>query len=313
MKYQPQSQLLVGNEDNDDAAVFDLGDGKAIISTTDFFTPIVDDPFVFGKIASVNALSDIYAMGGQPIMATAILAWPTDKLPLEMAQQVIEGARKVCNQAGIALSGGHSINISDPVFGLAVTGQIATEKIKRNSGASINDSLFLTKPIGTGVLSTAEKQMKLTAEDRRVLIDVMCELNQIGAVLSESEYVSTMTDVTGFGLLGHLVELCQASNVAATIHFSDLPLIQNLDHYIKQDTIPGGTFRNHKAYQEFVSPLSDYQKKILCDPQTSGGLLVAVNSAEEEKVIRLMEQHQQLFVKIGQLEERSDKPLVQIV
>ena len=202
------SNLLVGNSTKDDAAVYDLGDGSGIISTTDFFMPIVDDPFEFGRIAAANAISDIYAMGGIPMMAIAILGWPVDILGADIAQKVLDGGRYACKDAGIHLAGGHSIDTQEPIFGLAVTGRVKLDNLKQNSTAKSGDSLFLTKPIGVGILTTGEKQGKLEPQHTRLAVETMMQLNSVGAVLGKLPGVSAMTDVTGFGLLGHLLEIC---------------------------------------------------------------------------------------------------------
>ena len=300
-KYKADPRLLVGNDKKDDAAVFDLGEGKSVISTTDFFTPIVDDPYDFGRIASVNAISDIYAMGGQPIMAIAILGWPVDKLPLESARQVLEGARKVCADAGMTLAGGHSIEIGDPVFGLAVTGVIDTEKVKQNSGATEGCKLFITKPLGIGIMATAEKQGKITEEDRREIVELMATLNKVGQDLSNFEQVKTITDVTGFGLLGHLLEICEASNLNAVVDFEKVPQITNLHKYIEMKTFPGGLFKNYKSYGCKIHELTDMQKYVLCDAQTSGGLLVAVEPDGVNEVVDFMKNLNHPFYEIGEL------------
>ena len=276
---QLDPNLLVGNETSDDAAVFDLNNGTSVISTTDFFMPIVDDPFTFGKIAATNAISDIYAMGGLPIMAIAILGWPVDKLPPEVAQQVVEGGRSVCQQAGISLAGGHSIDSPEPIFGLAVTGTIETNKVLKNSTASAGDYLFLTKPLGIGILTTAQKKKILKERDQGLAIEIMCQLNKAGHVFSEIAGVTAMTDVTGFGLFGHLGEICKASAVSAKLDFNKVPLIGEAERYRLEDAIPGGTERNFESYQSTLSELTDKQKHYGCDPQTSGGLLVAVNES----------------------------------
>ncbi|MEL6848567.1 MAG: selenide, water dikinase SelD, partial [Bacteroidota bacterium] len=203
-QFLPDPNLLVGNESRDDAAVYDLGDGTAIISTTDFFMPIVDDARDFGQIASVNALSDVYAMGGTPIMAVAILGWPVDKLPAELAREVLEGARKACSEAGIPLAGGHSIDSPEPIFGLAVTGRVNVANIRRNDSGLRGCKLFLTKPLGVGILTTAEKKGKLKAEHQTLARNSMAQLNKAGQLFAKYAYVKAMTDVTGFGLLGHL-------------------------------------------------------------------------------------------------------------
>ena len=281
--------LLVGNESKDDAAVFDLGDGTCIVSTTDFFMPIVDDPFTFGAIASVNAISDVYAMGGEPLMAIAILGWPIDKIPAEVAKKVLEGSRKVCAEAGIPLAGGHTIDCPEPVFGLAVTGKVKKEHLKKNNTAKQDSVLYLTKPIGIGIITTAQKKGIVQEQHLKLAIDTMLTLNTLGADLGQLPYVNAMTDVTGFGLLGHLCEVCEGSGLSAEIEFDNVPRFDFLEAYIEQKSMPGGTGRNWASYGHKISPLSDYQKGILADPQTSGGLLVSVDSekiSEFESFVR---------------------------
>ncbi len=269
--------LIVGNNTKDDAAVYAINDTTAIISTTDFFMPIVDDPFDFGAIAATNAISDIYAMGGQPIMAIAILGWPIDKLSSVIAGEVIAGAKSVCEKASITLAGGHSIDAPEPIFGLAVTGQADISKIKTNDKAKVGSVLFLTKPLGIGMLTTAQKRGLLKTSDLKIVKELMLTLNNIGKDLGNIEGVTALTDVTGFGLLGHLIEVCEGSEVSAKITFSDIPVINSVAHYLKEKCIPGGTIRNFESYGEKVGLISEKQKNILCDPQTSGGLLVAVD------------------------------------
>ena len=271
--------LLVGNESKDDAAVFDLGDGTGIVSTTDFFMPIVDDPFGFGQIASVNAISDIYAMGGTPLMAIAILGWPIDKLPAEVANQVLEGARAACAEAGIPLAGGHSIDCPEPVFGLAVTGRVPLPNLKRNDTATEGCVLFLTKPLGVGALTTAEKKGILLPEHKEIAPNSMKKLNKPGARFGQLPYVRAMTDVTGFGLLGHLCEMAEGSGLTAEISFNKVPVIAEAMDYIAQKSIPGGTNRNWDSYGHKIQLENQDSKFILADPQTSGGLLVAVESS----------------------------------
>ncbi len=269
-------QLLVGNEFKDDAAAYDLGDGTSVLSTTDFFMPIVDDPFTFGRIAATNALSDIYAMGGRPLMAIAIFGWPIDKLSADVAREVIEGGRAVCKESGIPLAGGHSIDSPEPIFGLAVTGIVQNENLMKNSGAVEDCYIFLTKPIGIGILTTAQKQKKIEDGDIDAAIEAMTTLNKIGASLSTLESVVTMTDVTGFGLLGHLSEVCEASNISATVWFERVPLLPNVEKYRTLGCIAGGTRKNFMSYGHKISEMSQQQREILCDAQTSGGLLVFV-------------------------------------
>lgn len=293
--------LLVGNESKDDAAVYDLGNGTAVVSTTDFFMPIVDDPYDFGRIAATNAISDIYAMGGKPIMAIAILGWPVNVLAPEIAQQVIEGGRAVCREAGISLAGGHSIDAPEPIFGLAVTGIVDTDRVKRNNQAEAGCKLYLTKPLGIGVLTTAEKKSKLRDEHRGLARDWMCQLNKPGADFANVEGVKAMTDVTGFGLMGHLNEICEGSGLKAKLDFAQVPHLPNVFDYIEQGCVPGGTERNFASYGHRLGSMTDQQKALLCDPQTSGGLLLAVTPDAEAEVKALAQQHDIELNAIGEL------------
>jgi selenide,water dikinase len=244
-------------------------------------------------------------MGGKPIMAIAILGWPIDKLPLETAKRVIEGARAVCDDAGIALSGGHSIEIGDPVFGLAVTGIVDTKNVKENSGAKKGDRIFLTKPLGIGIMATAEKQGKIEEKHRKEIVRWMTTLNKVGQELSKFTAVNTITDVTGFGLVGHLIEICEASKLAAKINFDKVPLIEGLEKYIELKTFPGGLFKNYKSYKHQLPELTDMQKYVLCDAQTSGGLLVAVDANNTKEVVRYMKENNQHFYEIGEIIEQD--------
>lgn len=268
--------LLVGNHSRDDAAAVDIGDGRAILSTTDFFMPIVDDPFDFGRVAATNAISDIYAMGGKPLMAIAILGWPVNKLSPEVAGLVIAGGRRVCSEAGIALAGGHSIDAPEPIFGLAVTGEVPIDRLKRNSTAQTGDLLYLTKPLGIGILTTAEKQGKLHDQHRGLATATMCQSNRIGADLAAIGAVNAITDVTGFALAGHLLELCEAANLYAELHFDAIELLPGIEAYIAAGCVPGGCQRNFAAFGHQLSNLNALQRQIVCDPQTSGGLLISV-------------------------------------
>lgn len=282
--------LLVGNEERDDAAVMDLGDGSAIISTTDFFMPIVDNPSDFGQIAAVNAISDVYAMGGKPLLAIAILGWPIDKLPAEIAGLVLEGGRKACSEAGIPLAGGHSIDSPEPIFGLAVTGRVSLEHLKKNGGATPGCRLYLTKPLGVGILTTAQKKGLVSPEHLELARRSMLTLNKPGEKLGTLPYVKAMTDVTGFGLLGHLLEMCQASATSARLELERIPTFDRdmLRYYISNKCIPGGTHRNWDSYGEHIGPLEDWQRFLFSDPQTSGGLLVAVEEGAEDDFRREM-------------------------
>ncbi len=305
--------LLVGNETADDAAVYDIGNGVGIISTTDFFMPIVDDPFDFGRIAATNAISDIFAMGGKPIMAIAILGFPINKLSAEVAQQIVEGGRAACATAGIVLAGGHSIDAPEPIFGLAVTGVIPTEKVKRNASATAGCELFLTKPLGIGILTTAEKRGILKPEHQYLARDAMCQMNLIGAEFSKLDEVKAMTDVTGFGLLGHLKEVCEGSNLRAEVNFAEIQTLDGVQDYIAQGSVPGGTNRNFESYGHLISPLTDEQKAILCDPQTSGGLLVAVELQAIEKIQQIANAMNVPLFRVGRLLEMDEnRPLIEI-
>ncbi|RWR03763.1 selenophosphate synthetase [[Pantoea] beijingensis] len=293
--------LLVGNETRDDAAVYDLGNGTAVVSTTDFFMPIVDDPFDFGRIAATNAISDIYAMGGKPIMAIAILGWPIGTLAPEIARQVIEGGRHACKEAGISLAGGHSIDAPEPIFGLAVTGIVDSARVKKNSGAQPGCKLFLSKPLGIGVLTTAEKKAQLRPEHYGLATQVMCQLNSAGTRFAELDGITAMTDVTGFGLLGHLSEMCQGSGVQATLWFDAIPRLPGVDEYIAAGCVPGGTGRNFESYGHLIGHMSEAQRKLLCDPQTSGGLLLAVLPEAESALHEIAASCHLTLTAIGEL------------
>ena len=280
-------RLIVGNQGREDAAVYDLGDGRGMIATTDFFMPIVDDPFDFGRIAATNAISDVYAMGGTPVMALGILGWPLDKLGPEIAGDVVAGAQAVCRELGIALAGGHSIDAPEPMFGLAVNGLVDLEHLKLNSQAKPGDLLFLTKPLGVGLLTTAEKRGLLEAGHHGLARETMLKPNTIGIALSKVKGVNAMTDVTGFGLAGHLTEMCSASGVMAQIDFRRLPRLAEAEGYRRQGAVPGGTVRNRDALGSALPVMDEAHWQWLCDPQTSGGLLISVDPAWEDDVERI--------------------------
>ncbi|HTH55138.1 MAG TPA: selenide, water dikinase SelD [Cyclobacteriaceae bacterium] len=298
--------LLVGNESKDDAAVFDIGDGTCIVSTTDFFMPIVDDAFTFGAIASVNAISDVYAMGGEPFMAIAILGWPINKLAPEVAKDVLEGSRKVCADAGIPLAGGHSIDCPEPVFGLAVSGKMRKENLKRNDTAKEGSVLYLTKPLGIGIVTTAQKKGIVKQEHLQKAIDAMLTLNKPGAHFGKMKYINAMTDVTGFGLLGHLCEMCEGSNVSAEVNFSEVPRFDFLQEYIQQKSMPGGTQRNWDSYGKKISAISEEQRIILADPQTSGGLLVSVDGEMSKEFEKAAQELGLSLARFGRLTQKKD-------
>jgi selenide,water dikinase len=309
---RPDPRLLVGNQTRDDAAVYDLGDGRSIVSTTDFFMPIVDDPFEFGRIAATNAISDIYAMGGRPIMAISIFGWPIDKLDADVAREVIEGGRSVCEDAGIPLAGGHSIDAPEPIFGLAVTGIAQNEHLKRNNTAQSDCELFLTKPLGIGILTTAQKQGKIEADDIDTAVEAMCQLNKIGAEISKLEGVTALTDVTGFGLLGHLSEICEGSDISAVVEFDKVPTLKNVHKYLQMGCVPGGTRRNFESYGQMISPMNPTQQDILCDAQTSGGLLCVVRKDALQEFMKITQDAGLDLSPIGRTIPRSQY-LVEVV
>lgn len=302
--------LLVGNKNNDDAAVYLIDENNAIISTTDFFTPIVDDAFDFGRIAACNAISDVYAMGGKPMMAIGILGWPVDKIPTTYAQQVLEGARSICYDAGIILSGGHSIETSEPIFGLAVTGLVNKRNIKQNNKAQEGDYLFLSKPLGLGILSAALKRGIIKPEHEMVMIDMMTTLNTLGAAVSKIDGVNAMTDVTGFGLIGHLTEITKGASVSANLNLKDIPMIKDIEFYTQQFCYPDITTKNLNAYNPTTEGLNGLEFLLLCDPQTSGGLLISVNEKalpEFLETSKAFDKFNCLKSPIGQINSQNEK------
>ena len=306
-------RLIVGNGTNDDAAVYDIGDDKAIISTTDFFMPIVDDAFDFGRIASANAISDVYAMGGKPLMAIAILGWPVEKLPASLAQQVLEGAREICNKAGIPLAGGHSIDTVEPMFGLSVTGIVNKNNIKKNNTAQEGNYLFITKPIGLGILSTAEKRGEINPERQSLMISLMTQLNTIGEKLASIKGVTAMTDVTGFGLLGHAIEMAESANLSIELFYSTIPVVDGAKEYLAKRIVPDATYRNWNSY----STKTSFEKgvnvmeafNLLPDPQTNGGIMFSVSESSMEEVKQLLvDNGLEGFVEpIGRFVEKREK------
>jgi selenide,water dikinase len=307
---KPDKNLLVGNDQKDDAAVYQISPDLAIINTVDFFTPIVDDPFDFGRIAAANALSDVYAMGGKPLFANAILSWPVEKLLPELAAKVMEGAKSICAEAGVTIAGGHSIAAKDPIFGLSVSGTVHPDFIKTNSGAKAGDLLYITKPLGIGVLATALKREKITPEDYANLILHTCHLNQIGKKIGTQSYIHALTDVTGFGLLGHLIEMCKGSGLTAEINNNDIPLIEGVKSYIAQFIFPDNTYRNWNAYSSQTFGVNGMELVKLCDPQTSGGLLMAVDAGEKISFEQFMKSNGEKAYLIGSLIEKQEKTVV---
>jgi selenide, water dikinase len=305
--------LLVGNSSKDDAAAYDLGNGMALISTTDFFMPIVDDAFDFGRIAAANSISDVYAMGGKPLMAIAILGWPVEKLSPEIAQRVIEGGRTICAEAGIPLAGGHSIDSPEPIFGLAVTGIVPIENLKRNNTAQDGDLLFITKPLGVGILSTAQKRGLLKEEHLPAMINQLTSLNKIGEELGKIKGITAMTDVTGFGLLGHLIEMAEGSGLSAEIYYDKLPVAAGVKEYISQRIFPDATTRNWSSYSDKIK----FEKGVnvmeaftlLPDPQTNGGLLISVKQESVTAIETLFTGYnlKEFITPIGVLKKQEEK------
>lgn len=311
----PFPELLVGNETRDDAAVYDLGNDKALISTTDFFTPIVDDAFDFGRIAAANAIGDVYAMGGKPILAIAILGWPEEKIPLIEAARVMKGAEMICSLARIPLAGGHSITSQEPFFGLSVNGLISTKNVKRNSTAKPGDLLFLTKPIGTGILSTAMKRSKASEEEIQLVTDSMSTLNTAGEQFGQLAGVHAMTDVTGFGVLGHLIEICEGSKVSAELDFKSLHFLKGVEKYASEFCFPDNTYRNWNMYQHKISENGERKFIQLCDPQTNGGLLVAVEPSIVQEFIRIAKEQgipESMLKSIGKIIPKQEKSVILI-
>lgn len=299
-------RLWVGNTSRDDAAVYALDGERGVVSTTDFFMPIVDDPYDFGRIAATNAISDIYAMGADPLMAIAILGWPVNVLPPEVARDVVRGGRAACDAAGIPLAGGHSIDAPEPIFGLAVTGVVDKRHLKRNDTATAGCRLYLTKPLGIGILTTAEKKSKLRPEDVGLARDWMCTLNTPGSRFGKLPGVAAMTDVTGFGLLGHLVEMADGAGLTAQIDYAAVPRLAGVSHYLADGCAPGGTLRNFDSYGDKIVPLAHEEHKLLlCDPQTSGGLLVAVTPEGDAEFLALAAELGLALQPIGQMTARQ--------
>ncbi len=305
-------RLLVGNETSDDAAVVDLDGQTAIVSTTDFFMPIVDDPQQFGRIAAANAISDIYAMGAEPLMAIAILGWPIDKIPASVAGQVLEGGRMSCTEAGIPLAGGHSIDSPEPIFGLAVTGRAPVTQVKKNKDGRVGDLLYLTKPLGIGTVTTAQKKKLAEKGDLDQAIQAMLTLNKIGQTFGTLPYVHAVTDVTGFGLAGHLLELCEASRTSAIIHLDQLPVFDFAKKYIEKGCIPGGTKRNWATYGHRLELRHEEDYLLLADPQTSGGLLVSVDPQRQLDFEALMKNNGMELRPIGILGSQNGPKIIRV-
>ncbi len=292
-------KLLVGNSGSDDAAVYLLNPNQALISTVDFFTPIVNDAYDFGRIAAVNAISDVYAMGGVPFLATAILSWPTDILPLYLASDVMRGAGDICKSLGISLAGGHSIKGQEPMFGLSVNGLIDPKHLKRNNTTQLNDRLYLTKPLGLGILASGHKRNMLDTAAYDEMLNTMLAPNHFGQIIAECDYVHAITDITGFGLMGHLQEMLGNDNLAAELFYNQIPKLKNAEQLMTQFIYPENTTNNYNAVKASVQFLEGLEFLMLCDPQTSGGLLISVAENQDLAFQALLAKHQQSAWCIG--------------
>jgi selenide,water dikinase len=285
----PYRQLLVGTETPDDAAVWQLDDGTCVIATTDFFMPVVDDPYDFGRIAATNAISDVYAMGGRPIMALAILGMPLDKIAPETVREILKGGAAVCSSAGIPVAGGHSIDAPEPIYGLAVIGICKTEEVRRKSDVRAGDAMILTKPLGVGIYSAAIKKGALSPAGYAEMIATTTLLNKIGAELAKNTDVHAITDVTGFGLLGHALEMSRNSKLTLVIRIGDLPLLSEAATLAQQGHVTGASLRNWASYGKDVNLpalVPEWQRHLLTDPQTSGGLLISCASDRADAVVQ---------------------------
>lgn len=285
---QPFSQLLVGTETGDDAAVWQLDDENCVIATTDFFMPMVDDPFDFGRIAATNAISDVYAMGGTPIMALAILGMPVNKMPAEMIREILKGGSSICTEAGIPVAGGHSIDAPEPIYGLAVIGTCKLSNLRRNSGARVGDTLILTKAIGVGIYSAAFKKQELDSAGYDEMMASVTLLNRVGAELGKDDAVHAVTDVTGFGILGHALEMARGSNAGIALDYSALPFLNQAEHLAQAGFVTGASTRNWASYGHNMRLPDDYplwKQQLLTDPQTSGGLLVSCAPQEAGRLL----------------------------
>ncbi|MBL0104433.1 MAG: selenide, water dikinase SelD [Bacteroidetes bacterium] len=300
--------LVAGFETKDDAAAWRLDNGMLLLSTTDFFTPIVDDPFDFARVAATNALSDIYAMGGKPIFSLAVLGFPVEKYENSVVTQILNGASEVCKAAGIPIAGGHSINIPEPVFGLVVNGMVEEKYLKKNSTAKSGDLLFLTKSIGTGIVSAASKRGKANEEHVKASIESMCTLNKAGAELAKISGVNAMTDITGFGLLGHIIEMCEGSGLSAEIDFKNVQLLPGVPEYAAQFIFPDNTPRIWNAAEKKTTGIAGPSFISLCDPQTSGGILISVseNGVEEVKKFFKANGLEKYLLPIGRMMQKGE-------
>ena len=309
----PFANLLVGTETGDDAAVWRLDDETCIVATTDFFMPMVDDPFDFGRIAATNALSDVYAMGGRPIFALAVLGMPIEKMPIPMIREILRGGAAMAAEAGLPVAGGHSIDSPEPIYGLAVVGIVSTNALRRNSRARPGDALILTKPIGVGIYSAAIKKGALSDEGYREMLGFMTRLNVIGAELARMKDVHAMTDVTGFGLLGHALEMARGAGVTVRLRLHDLPLLAQAESLVQAGFVTGASGRNWSSYGDAVAlpaSLEDWRRRLMTDPQTSGGLLVACDAEAAPEILARIREGDRRAAIVGSVE--AGDPIVAV-
>ncbi len=293
--------LLVGNENADDAAVYNLQNGTAIINTVDFFTPIVDDAFEFGQIAAANAISDVYAMGGKPLFSNAILGWPVSQIPIAVAKQVLAGARHTCAKVNITLAGGHSIEATEPFFGLSVCGIVDTANLKKNSTALLGNKMYITKSIGLGILATALKRNLISDEGKQILISELVKINSLGEHVAKLNYVTAMTDVTGFGLLGHALEMAKGAKLSLNIYGDKVPILPYCTDYANKMIVPDNTYRNWNYISKYVKNILPHQFLTFNDPQTNGGLLIAIDASNAKEFEIFLTEHklQEYAIPIG--------------
>ncbi|MDN3668632.1 selenide, water dikinase SelD [Echinicola jeungdonensis] len=302
-------QLVLGVEDRDDATVYEIGGGKYLLSTTDFFSPMVDEAKDYGKLVAASTLNNIYAMGGGPAFAQAILGWPMEELSAEMASEVMRGAKEVCSQAGVIIAGGHSLDLKEPVFGLSVNGFVEKNHLMRNFGAQAGDLLYLTKPLGIGVMTAALNKGLLLESEYEEMIQLSTHLNRVGEAIAKSGMATAMTDVSGFGLLGHLLVMTQSNELTAKLNLDEVPIVSSAENYLARYIFPKMVEKNWSAYSSKVEGVKGMDMVKLCDPQIGGGLLVAVhpdNKNEFEKSFSLWDTHFPLAL-IGEFARREGK------
>ena len=310
-------EISVGVKNSDDAAVYTLDKNKSLVLTTDFFVPIVDNPKHFGQISAANAISDIYAMGGQPIMALSILGIPTNEIKVSVLKKIIDGAGNICSKAGIVIAGGHTIELKEPIFGLVVLGIVKTKRLKKNNNSKIDDHLILTKPVGLGIYASAIKKKKISKSEYKEFISITTQLNEIGIKLSKLKEVNALTDVTGFGLLGHLSEVCIASKVSAEIEAEKIPFLSSVKKFILSDIFTGASLRNWEHYKRRIllkSSNNNFYKKLLTDPQTSGGLIISVKKQKSKEIIKILKKHKFVYADIiGKIKKYDEKHLITVI